>query len=489
MEVRQRSTTGAAGDGAAGVFVSDLPGHAFAKTAGAPFRTDDPHLQHGFAPVWDELVVEDLPVRGEIPRDLAGVYMRNGPNPAYPPLSYTYRFDGDGMVHALTLAEGRAAYRNRFVLTAGLRAERRAGRALYGGLARPIAPDPALVGPDGDPGPFKNVANTNVIRHAGRTLALWEGGLPHELTRELETVGTYDFAGRVRDAMTAHPKFDPATGEMLMFRYWQRAPYLLYAAVDASGAVVRQVPIDTPVPFMVHDFAVTPAHVVFFLCPVVMEAEAAERGGPVLAWRPERGTRIVVIRRDGEGAPRWFDAEPFFVFHFMNAHEEADRITVDYVQYGAFLAPGAPPCLWRLTLDLAGGGVARRQLDDRVGEFPRIDPARVGLPNRYGWLPVKGGASGPAGTMGALARYDFATGAVAVHEFGPGREVDEPVFVPRPGAAEEGDGWILVYVYDRATDGSVCAVLDAREIDRAPVAEIFMPRRVPHGLHGSWMPA
>jgi carotenoid cleavage dioxygenase-like enzyme len=240
---------------------------------------------------------------------------------------------------------------------------------------------------------------------------------------------------------------------------------------------------------MVHDFAVTPAHVVFFLCPVVMEAEAAERGGPVLAWRPERGTRIAVLRRDGAEAPRWFDADPFFVFHFMNAHEEADRITVDYVQYGAFLAPGAPPCLWRLTLDLAGGGVARRQLDDRVGEFPRVDPARVGLPNRYGWLPVKGGASGPAGTMGALARYDFATGAVAVHEFGPGREVDEPVFVPRPGAGEEGDGWVMAYVYDRATDGSVCAVLDAREIGRAPMAEIVMPRRVPHGLHGSWMPA
>ena len=466
MEVERRFTTGAAGDGAAGAFVFDLPGHAFAQTGGAPFPTDDPHLQHGFAPVWDELSAADLPVRGELPRDLAGVYMRNGPNPAFPPISYTYPFDGDGMIHALYFAEGRAAYRNRFVLTAGLRAERRAGRALYGGLARPVPPDPALVSPDGDPGPFKNVANTNVVRHAGRTLALWEGGLPHELTRELETVGPYDFAGRVWDAMTAHPKFDPATGEMLMFRYWQRAPYLLYSAVDASGAVVRQVPVDTAVPFMVHDFAVTPAHVVFFLCPVVMEAEEAEHGGPVLAWRPERGTRIVVLRRDG-----------------------AERITVDYVQYGAFLAPGAPPCLWRLTLDLAGGGVARRQLDDRVGEFPRVDPARIGLPNRYGWLPVKGNATRPVGAMGALARYDFATGAVAVRDFGPGREVDEPVFVPRPGAAEEGDGWIMAYVYDRATDGSVCAILDARDIERAPMAEIVMPRRVPHGLHGSWMPA
>jgi carotenoid cleavage dioxygenase len=463
---------------------------------GAPFPTDDPHLQGGHAPVWDELTVEDLPVRGEIPRELAGVYMRNGPNPAFPPISYTWPFDGDGMVHALYFAEGRASYRNRFVLTAGLRAERRAGRALYGGLARPVPPDPALVGPDGDPGPFKNVANTNVVRHAGRTLALWEAGLPYELTRDLDTLGPYDFAGGVRGAVTAHPKLDPATGEMLLFRYGPRAPHLLFTAVDAAGAVARQVPIEAPVPVMVHDFAATPAHVVFVLCPVVIDGEAARRGGPVLAWRPELGTRIAVLRRDGTEPPRWFDADPFFLFHIMNAHEEdgAGRIVVDYVQHGAFLAPGAaPPCLWRLTLDLAGGSAAaaRRQLDDRVGEFPRVDPARAGLRNRYGWLPVRGGSAseGHGGGFGALARYDFDTGAVAVRDFGPGREVDEPVFVPRPGAAEEGDGWVMAYVYDRASDGSVCVVLDARDIGRAPVAEVAMPRRVPHGFHGNWMPA
>jgi carotenoid cleavage dioxygenase len=224
---------------------------------------------------------------------------------------------------------------------------------------------------------------------------------------------------------------------------------------------------------------------------VVIDAEAPRRGGPMLAWRPEHGTRVAVLRRDGEGAPRWFRTDPFFLFHIMNAHEDeaSGRITVDYVQHGAFLEPGAPPCLWRLTLDLTQGSAARRQLDDRVGEFPRVDPARTGRPNRYGWLPVRGNAALPGGGLSALARYDFTTGAVAVHEFGPGREVDEPVFVPRPGAAEEGDGWVMVYVYDHATDGSVCAILDAREVDRAPVAEIVMPRRVPHGFHGNWMPA
>ena len=162
----------------------------------APDRPN-PFLQHGYAPVADELSVDNLAVRGEVPREISGTYLRNGPNPAYPPISYTYPFDGDGMVHGLTFDGGNVAYRNRFVLTAGLRADRRAGRTIYGGLMNPIVPDPRFVPPDGDPNRFKNVANTNVVRHAGRILALYEGDLPYELTPTLETNGLYDFAGKL----------------------------------------------------------------------------------------------------------------------------------------------------------------------------------------------------------------------------------------------------------------------------------------------------
>jgi carotenoid cleavage dioxygenase len=353
----------------------------------------------------------------------------------------------------------------------------------------PITPDPKYVAPDGDPSPFKNVANTNVIRHAGRILALYEGGLPYELTLALETKGLWDFAGKLEDTMTAHPKVDPETGEMLMFHYSFRPPFLVFSRADAKGSIVEQVPIETGMPYMVHDFSLTREHVIFFLCPVVFDMEGAKRGGPFLAWQPERGTRMALLRRDGGGGVRWIEDEPYFVFHFMNAHEAEGRITIDYVQHGAFFtAPGAPPALWRAVLDPAAGTVKREALDDRIGEFPRADPARAGAANRYGWLPVQTEKL-PSGGFGALARYDFQSGAVAVHDFGPGREVDEPVFVPRPGASAESEGWIMTYVYDRATDGSVCAILDAIDIARPPAAEIILPRRVPHGLHGNWLPA
>lgn len=430
-------------------------------------------LEHGFAPVLDELTVDNLPVRGEVPREIAGTYLRNGPNPAYSPLSYTYPFDGDGMIHGVTFEGGKVSYRNRFVLTDGLREERRADRALYGGLM--------------GPGQSKNVANTNVVRHAGRILALYEGGLPYELSPALETKGRYDFAGKTHSAVTAHPRIDPQTGEMVIFRYSIRHPYLVVSVVDAAGNLVRETPVDTPTAYMVHDFVVTASHIVFFLCPSVFDLETA-RAGQFLRWEPGRGTRIAILRRDGTGGVRWVQDEPYFIFHFLNGYDASGgRIVADFVQHGAFMAPGAPPMLWRAEIDPAAGTIKRTQLDQRIGEFPRVDPARSGLVHRYGWLPVK--REGDAiGAFGAIARYDLESNDVALHDFGQGREVDEPLFVPRAGARGESEGWIMIYVYDRATDGSVLAILDALDIARPPVAEVTMPRRVPHGLHGNWLP-
>ena len=460
-----------------------LAGHRLGRFIPNPF------LEGGFAPVRDEITVEDLKVRGAIPPELDGVYLRNGPNPAYQPLSYTFPFDGDGMVHALRLRDGRAAYRNRFVLTAGLRAERRAGRAIYGGVLSPHPVDPALIGADGDPSPFKNTANTNIIRHAGHILALWEGGPPTEIDDHLTTIGPYDFGGRLPNAMTAHPKLDPATGEMLAFRYGFLPPYLVFSVIDAAGRLVREVPLDLDASVMVHDFAITTRHAVFFLCPVILDIAGATRGGRLLDWQPARGTRIAVVPRDGEGPVRWFDSEPFFVFHFMNAHEQDGRITIEYIRHAGFgRASGGSPCLWRMELDLTAGTARPSQLTDRSAEFPRIDPAVEGRANRTGWSLVRGAHRGLPGTFAALARYDLASGELVIHDFGRGQEVDEPVFIPRPGATREADGWIGAYVYNHARDSSRFVLLDAIELAAPPVAEIALPRRVPHGFHGNWMP-
>jgi carotenoid cleavage dioxygenase-like enzyme len=168
----------------------------------------NPYLSGRFAPVDRETDADDLQVEGTLPTDIDGVFMRNGPNPKFPPLgSYTYPLEGDGMIHAVWIGGGRARYRNRWVWTNGLRAEERAGRALYGGIMTPAFVDQGLLGPDPDPGwPIKLDAFINVVRHADRYLALEEGTPPYEVSPELDTIGRFDFGGGLPLGMCAHPR-------------------------------------------------------------------------------------------------------------------------------------------------------------------------------------------------------------------------------------------------------------------------------------------
>ncbi|MGL4462451.1 MAG: carotenoid oxygenase family protein, partial [Planctomycetia bacterium] len=249
-EFLRRSTAAAAAGtvGGVGMFGS---ARGESPTAPSQIRHDDqfpdPMLRGPFAPVFDELDVADLKVEGSIPRQLRGLYLRNGPNPAFMPIGgYAFPFDGDGMLHGVYFADGKARYRNRFIRTRGFLAEQQRGKAIYGSLMKPFPLEADKLPPGADPGPIKHTANTHVVHHAGHFLCLWEGGLPYEVTRELDTVGQYDFGGKVPVSMTAHPKFDPKTGEMIFFRYGMQKPFVTQFTADAAGRIVSRRPIDVP---------------------------------------------------------------------------------------------------------------------------------------------------------------------------------------------------------------------------------------------------
>ncbi len=453
-------------------------------------------LQNNFAPWSSEGAARDLPVVGRIPRELNGTYYRNGPNPAFPPLGRYHWFDGDGMIHAVTLDDGRASYRNRYVLSRGLREEQEAGRALYRGLLEFQATE--------IPG-FKNTGNTNIVWHAGKLLALVEAALPTRMMAgPLDTVGEYDFDGRLAGPMTAHPKLDPETGEMLFFGYSPFPPYLTYHVAAADGALVRSEVIDVAWPSMMHDFAITKDHVIFILCPLVFSFERlAERGG-AFSWEPERGTRLGIMpRRGGNADVRWFDTDPSYVFHPMNAYEDGDAIVLDVARYerldfmsaAAVEEPGYRDAnaarLHRWRIDLARGGVASTPLDDIVTEFPRVDERRLGRRHRFGYMaarePELNDGAQPLWT--AVRKYDLERGGVTEQRFGAGNGVGEPLFVPRTAAAAEDDGWVLVLVYDAARDTSDFWILDAQDVAGEPVARVALPHRVPYGFHGNWVAA
>jgi carotenoid cleavage dioxygenase len=440
-----------------------------------------PHLAGNYSPVTDELTTHELPVTSEIPPELTGWFLRNGPNPRE--AASPHWFLGDGMVHGIRLEGGRAtSYRNRWVRTttfidgAQIHDE-------HGNLDLTAGP-----------------ANTHVVRHAGRTLALVESSLPYELGcergKELETIGPYDFDGRLHTAMTAHPKVCPTTGELHFFGYGGlTAPYLTYYRADARGELVIGTPIDVPAPTMMHDFYLTAEHVVFMDLPVVFDKPMAMADvGMPYAWSPEYGARIGVLRRDDPyGAVRWFDIDNCYVFHTLNAHEEADgsRIVLHAARYsslgdGVELVGAVPAHLWRWTVNLIDGTVREEPVDDRDIEFPRIDDRLAGLPARHGHATSMPGL-GADPRSSAVHRYDLRDGTLSTHHFELGRTPGEAVFAPADDRAG-GAGWLMTFVYDAATDRSDLVILDADDLGQAPAATVHLPRRVPFGFHGNWLP-
>ncbi|GFG53990.1 9-cis-epoxycarotenoid dioxygenase [Mycolicibacterium agri] len=437
----------------------------------ALFGTGEFFTRGNYAPVADELTAFDLPVEGAIPPELDGWYLRNGPNPRQ---ATKHWFTGDGMIHGVRIERGRAAwYRNRWVRTES------------------FENDFPVYNADGTRNLHSSVANTHVVNHAGKTLALVESSLPYEITNDLETLGAYDFGGKLVDSMTAHPKICPTTGELHFFGYGNIfQPHVTYHRADADGQLTINRPLDVPALTMMHDFALTAEHVIFMDLPIVFNIEVAMKheGDMPYRWDDNYGARLGVLRRDDPfGTVRWFDIQPCYVFHVANSYVDGNSIVLQAICYpqlwrndGGFDVDGV---LWSWTIDLQTGRVTERQLDDRAVEFPRIDDRLAGLPARYA---VSVGET-------ELVRYDLTTGAAVEHRFGSGDSAGRPgeaVFVPSTsGPADESSGWYLGYVYDPTRNGSDLVILDAADFSGDPVARIKLPQRVPYGFHGNWISA
>ncbi len=408
-----------------------------------------PDMAGNLFPVADELDVDGLAVSGQLPEGLRGSFVRNGPNPLFAPIGRYHMFDGDGMLHGVTFGDRGVSYRNRWIRSKGLTAEVRLGRPVYPGLGDVMSfPDPELVG---DAGPVKNPANTHVIRHAGHLLALWEGGLPTEITPELDTVGEYDFDGRLRGAMTAHPRLDPRTGEMFGFSYSVFDPVIRYFVVDASGELVHRAKLPVPAPVMMHDFLITEDHAVFFDSPIVFDVENLGKG-PMVQWRPENGTRIGVLPRRGTAEEiRWFEIDPGHVQHFWNGWVEGDRIEFSGTRFehpnfgidptaaeGESAMDHTPPYPARFWVDLAAGTAGWEQTDDLGGDFARFNDDYDGVRSRFHYMSATVAPDRRLGDFDSIVRYDDATGERQVWSSGPAGHVGESVFAADPAGHRRG---------------------------------------------------
>ncbi len=469
----------------------------------APEESANPYRTGLFAPVASERTLLDLPIHGELPRDLAGAFLRNGPNPRFAPLGKYHWFDGDAMIHGMFFEDGRATYRNRYVQTKDFLEEERAGKSLWRGIREPF--DPASESPN------KNTANTDLVFHAGRLLAMyWQGAEAYEVSLpELQTRGVCDFEGTFRGRMSAHPKVDPRTGELVFMDYNVFAePYLSYGVADAHGCVRHFEPISVEGPRFFHDLAITENYSILLDLPLVWHMGRMSAGRRLAYFDANRPARFGVLPRYGKDADvRWFEDDACYILHVINAYEDGEEIVLlagrmeDPIPGRRYDPTRGPllhflqvqPFLYEWRFHMRTGAVVRRQLDDRPFEFPRMNDAFLGSASRFAYCPLL--APEREVLFEGFSCYDARTGQSTARTYGPDLVGGEVVFLPKSGAgdgavAEEGerDGYLGTFVHDRRNATAEFWVLDAQAPDREPLARIEIPGGVPLGFHATFAP-
>ncbi len=439
------------------------------------------YLSGNYAPVTEEVTAFDLPVVGELPAELNGRYLRNGPNPIEPVDPATHHwFVGDGMVHGIRLREGRAEwYRNRYVGSSHV---------------SQVRGEEDIPGPNWNDSPLG--PNTNVGGFAGRTWAMVEaGGCPVELTYELETVGRNDFSGTLPGAFTAHPKLDPDTGEMhaMVYAWGQWLDHIQYVVVSPDGTVSRTVDIPLGMT-MLHDMSLTGRYAVVYDQPCTVDLDLAFAGRFPFRWNPEHGNRVGLLPRDGEADDIvWIDLPIGYAFHPMNAYDTPDGgVIIDICNYPKMfdhdlLGPfgdGNMGRLERWEIDPIARTASITVIDEAANEFPRHRGSLTSKAYRYGYC------ASPALDLTSgwpTIKHDLHTGERQVFDHGPGRAAGEPVFVGKQGRTDEDAGWLVTYVHDLAAGTAEFVVLDAEDFARGYVARVPLPQRVPFGFHGNWV--
>lgn len=453
-------------------------------------------LQGPFAPTREDGRWDDLEVRGTIPPELSGTLYRATSEAQLEPVrpDLYHWFDGDGVIGGITLRDGRASFQRRVIESDGLIVEKRVGHALYtgmnGGHRPPMPQDAPMV---------KNVGNTNVTVFADKLLAFFELGLPQELARDdLRTLGTFDFGG-ISTPVTAHWKVDPDTGDLLFYGVvmtkitWYRA--------NRMGQILETFTFDMGVPSFIHDFAVTKDYAVFFINPTITDFQEAMRGERPVIWEPDVGCRVAVLDRRNLSVRMIEAPDRFSPTHFLNAWQDGEDIVIDGNRAAEMGYPRGVPANqfdhlwfkaaypWRWRVNPIRGTFRDEQISDMNSEFPRHNDTLVGQKVRFGYYAsTKTPGFCQDWLFDHVAKHDFERGTVEFQSVGgalscPG----ESVFVARPGATDEDDGWIMTLWYDPNTDKTELVILNGQDFSGEPAARIKLGRRFPMGFHGNWV--
>ena len=463
-----------------------------------------------------EADIADLQHEGTIPPELHGAFFRVQPDPQFPPmLGDDIAFNGDGMITRFHFHDGQCDFRQRWAKTDKWKAERAAGKGLFGAYRNPLTDDPSVKGM------IRSTANTNAWIFGGKLWALKEDSPALVMDpATMETVGFEKFGGRMTgETFTAHPKIDPVTGNMVAIGYAASglcSDDVTYYEVSPEGELVREKWFKVPYYCMMHDFGITENYLILHIVPSIGSWERLEQGKPHFGFDTSRPVYLGVIpRRDDlkQEDIRWFKRDNCFASHVLNAWEDGTKIHFVTPEAKNNMFPFFPDvddapfnpmeAASRLTdwvVDLASNGDefdAIVPLSETVSEFPRIDDRFTGVKTRYGWglemdmrrpHELRGGSAGGM-LMNCLFFKDFETGAEQHWWAGPVSTLQEPCFIPRSPDAPEGDGWIVQVCNRLQEHRSDLLLFDALDIEKGPIATIQVPIRLRFGLHGNFAPS
>ncbi len=466
---------------------------------------------------------DDVPLElidGSLPADLAGTLYRNGNGRfQHQGVWYDHPFDGDGMIAKFRFDGQTVRYRNRYVRTREFVEEEQAGRMLYRSFGTNL---PGGFWKNAGKMQFKNTANTSVIWHGGKMLALWEGGWPHQIDPDtLHTLGRYDYDGVLRNSFSwldskitpemqfsAHPKIHPTTGVLHNFGTvpGTKQRLVLYE-VDPTGKARVAQAIDMDAMTFAHDFVLTESgHRIFFLTPVAFDMPRALAGltSPAASIRVDRAKPTLVLVVDPDNTIHRLHTDFCFVFHFVNGYQDTDGTLVvdglrldDYPESAGMKAyleghvsdNQAAAQFVRYRLDLTQKNVTWEPLAEYEGELPEIHPDLTGRPYQYSWSIGKPFTHHKP-LFDHIVKIDALTGT-GIHRGDTDTLPSEPIVVPRPrldgpGSTAEDDAWLLYLLFDAPTQTTDLMIADAADL--STVARLRLPHNIPLGFHGLWLP-
>jgi carotenoid cleavage dioxygenase len=461
-------------------------------------ETQNPYIMGAFGPVDREIVAHDLKVIGEIPKDIHGVYVRNGPNQKFTPISHYHWFDGDGMLHAVHIENGKATYRNKWVQTDAFKLEEKHGECLYQGVMGNMVSNPR-----GSNYNLKDSANTAVAFFNNQLLTMWYmcGDIYGCDPITLETNGKETFGGTFTSKSMAHVKVDEYTNEMMFFDYGLKPPYMWYGVVGNNGQVKHFTEIPLPGPRLPHDMAITENYSILMDLPYINDPEALKIGRSKIVFRKDWPSRFAVIPRYGNKEQiKWFEANPCYIYHVINAWEEGDEIVMDtcitvnpapqadakgpveklkaYLRLEAFVH--------RYRFNLKDGTTKEYQLDDQFSEFPLMNAKETGRKTQFSYNQHCDVSE--VFRFDGILKYDTANNSTQFYGYGEGVFGSESPFIPKSNATAEDDGYVITFVTNERTESSEVLILDAQNIENGPLARIQLPQRVPLGFHACWVP-